>query len=63
MNSQVDTLTRKNEQLCKELTEIDKMAEQLEKEKEQTLEAAEEELEKVTVGVLKIHILLNALFS
>ncbi|KAM5180645.1 testis-specific gene 10 protein [Mantella aurantiaca] len=46
VSSHIDTLTRKNEQLCKELTEIDKMAGRLEKEKDQALADAEEELDE-----------------
>ncbi|XP_075708737.1 testis-specific gene 10 protein isoform X2 [Rhinoderma darwinii] len=46
VSNEVDILSRKNEQLCKELTEIDKLAEQVEKEKEQALNIAEQELEQ-----------------
>ncbi|XP_066435154.1 testis-specific gene 10 protein isoform X3 [Eleutherodactylus coqui] len=46
VSNEVEILTRKNDQLCKELTEIDKLAEQLEKEKEQALNIADQELEQ-----------------
>ncbi|XP_075056249.1 testis-specific gene 10 protein [Mixophyes fleayi] len=45
-SNHVDILTQKNEQLCQELTEIDKLAEQLEKEKGQALDVAEQKLEE-----------------
>ncbi|XP_053311137.1 testis-specific gene 10 protein [Spea bombifrons] len=45
VSDQVDVLTRKNEQLCSELTELDQLAEQLEKGKKRDLDAAEQELQ------------------
>ncbi|XP_030057256.1 testis-specific gene 10 protein isoform X2 [Microcaecilia unicolor] len=46
VSNQLEVLTRKNEQLCKELTEIDRLAEQLEEDKELVCDTAEQEIEE-----------------
>ncbi|XP_063300718.1 testis-specific gene 10 protein [Pelobates fuscus] len=45
VNNQVEDLTRKNEHLCLELSEIDKLAEQLERDKDKALTVALQELD------------------
>lgn len=44
--SEVVNLSAKNEELCQELTEIDKLAQQLERDKEIVLETADQELQE-----------------
>ncbi|XP_078514334.1 testis-specific gene 10 protein isoform X2 [Lissotriton helveticus] len=51
VNGQVKNLTRKNEELCKELTEIDKLAEQLERDKELVIDTAEQEIKSTQVEI------------
>ncbi|XP_067150587.1 testis-specific gene 10 protein isoform X4 [Apteryx mantelli] len=50
--SQVDSLTYKNDHLRKELAVIDKLSEQLEKEKELLLNTADKELEEAKIQVI-----------
>ncbi|XP_066563034.1 testis-specific gene 10 protein isoform X2 [Amia ocellicauda] len=46
LSSQVEDLTKGNEQLCQELSHIDRLAQQLEEEKEKALETADKEVEE-----------------
>ncbi|KAM4854468.1 centrosomal protein of 135 kDa isoform 2-T2 [Thomomys bottae] len=46
VTSEVVSLSNRNEKLCQELTEIDQLAKQLERHKEEALESADKELEK-----------------
>uniref|UniRef100_A0A8C5LR02 Testis specific 10 n=1 Tax=Leptobrachium leishanense TaxID=445787 RepID=A0A8C5LR02_9ANUR len=55
VNNQVDDLTRKNEHLCNELTEIDKLAEQLEREKAKALNAALQDLDDAKNEIRRQH--------
>lgn len=49
MTTEVVNLSNKNEKLCQELTEIDQLAQQLERHKEEVLETADKELEEAKV--------------
>lgn len=50
MTSEVAHLSNKNEELCQELTEIDHLAQQLERHKEIVLETADKEIGEAKVG-------------
>lgn len=52
VTSEVLCLSTKNEELCKELSEIDQMAQQLERDKEMALESADAEVEEAKVGCI-----------
>lgn len=49
VTSEVVNLSNKNEKLCQELTEIDQLAQQLERHKEEVLETADKELGEAKV--------------
>lgn len=49
VTTEVVNLSNKNEKLCQELTEIDQLAQQLERHKEEVLETADKELEEAKV--------------
>lgn len=49
MTSEVAHLSNKNEELCQELTEIDHLAQQLERHKEIVLETADKEIGEAKV--------------
>lgn len=49
MSSEVADLSARNEELCQELTQIDQLAQQLEKDKEMVLETADMELQEAKV--------------
>lgn len=49
VTTEVVNLSNRNEKLCQELTEIDQMAQQLERHKEQVLETADRELGEAKV--------------
>ncbi|KAM9331146.1 centrosomal protein of 135 kDa [Gastrophryne carolinensis] len=65
VTSEVLCLSNKNEELCKELSEIDQMAQQLERDKEMALETADAEIEEAKNEIkrlqLEIHKLENNL--
>ncbi|KAL0164521.1 hypothetical protein M9458_040274, partial [Cirrhinus mrigala] len=46
VSSEVADLSARNQELCQELTEIDQLAQQLEKDKEMVLETADMELQE-----------------
>lgn len=49
VTNEVVNLSNKNEKLCQELTEIDQLAQELERHKEVVLETADQELEEAKV--------------
>lgn len=49
MSSEVADLSARNQELCQELSQIDQLAQQLEKDKEMVLETADMELEEAKV--------------
>lgn len=51
MFSEVADLSARNQELCQELTQIDQLAQQLEKDKEMVLETADMELQEAKVIV------------
>lgn len=62
MSSEVADLSTRNQELCQELTEIDQLAQQLEKDKEMLLETADMELQEakvISVGCLLVNNLLE----
>ncbi|XP_053559920.1 centrosomal protein of 135 kDa [Bombina bombina] len=63
VTSEVMNLSTKNEELCKELTEIDHLAQQLERDKEMVLETADAELEEAKSEIKKLHIEIHKLES
>ncbi|XP_056414343.1 centrosomal protein of 135 kDa [Hyla sarda] len=63
VTSEVANLSTKNEELCKELLEIDQMAQQLERDKETVLVTADAEIEEAKVEVKRLHIEINRLES
>ena len=58
VTTEVVNLSNKNEKLCQELTEIDQLAQQLERHKEEVLETADKELEEARVRVVGLVIIL-----
>lgn len=63
VTSEVVNLSTKNEELCKELLEIDQMAQQLERDKERVLVSADAEIEEAKIEVKSLHIEINKLES
>lgn len=57
VTSEVLNLSSKNEELCKELSEIDHMAHQLERDKEMALETADAEIEEAKVGATNLYLM------
>ncbi|KAJ1215190.1 hypothetical protein NDU88_002799 [Pleurodeles waltl] len=55
VTSEVANLSTKNEELCKELTEIDHLAQQLERDKEIVLETADAEIEEAKIEIKRQH--------
>ncbi|XP_069487721.1 centrosomal protein of 135 kDa [Ambystoma mexicanum] len=55
VTSEVVNLSTKNEELCKELTEIDQLAQQLERDKEIVLETADAEMEEAKNEIKRQH--------
>uniref|UniRef100_A0A8C6BIM7 Centrosomal protein 135 n=1 Tax=Monodon monoceros TaxID=40151 RepID=A0A8C6BIM7_MONMO len=53
VTTEVVNLSNKNEKLCQELTEIDQLAQQLERHKEEVLETADKELEEAKKEIKK----------
>lgn len=53
VTSEVVNLSNKNEKLCQELTEIDQLAQQLERHKEEVLKTADKELEEAKKEIKK----------
>uniref|UniRef100_A0A8D0ZDB5 Centrosomal protein 135 n=1 Tax=Sus scrofa TaxID=9823 RepID=A0A8D0ZDB5_PIG len=53
VTTEVVNLSNKNEKLCQELTEIDQLAQQLERHKEEVLETADKELEEARKEIKK----------
>lgn len=51
VTSEVFNLSNKNNELCKELSEIDQMAQQMERNKDIALKTADAEIEEAKVGV------------
>ncbi|KAM4810491.1 centrosomal protein of 135 kDa [Rhinophrynus dorsalis] len=54
VTSEVVNLSTKNEELCKELTEIDQLAQRLERDKEMVLETADKEIEEAKAEIKKL---------
>ncbi len=61
MSSEVADLSTRNQELCQELTEIDQLAQQLEKDKEMVLETADMELQEAKVNSMGAILVINFL--
>ncbi len=61
MSSEVADLSTRNQELCQELTEIDQLAQQLEKDKEMVLETADMELQEAKVNSMGAMLVINFL--
>lgn len=61
MSSEVADLSARNQELCQELTEIDQLAQQLEKDKEMVLETADMELQEAKVNSVGSMLVINFL--
>ncbi|KAG8430094.1 hypothetical protein GDO86_018495, partial [Hymenochirus boettgeri] len=63
VTSEVVDLSTKNEQLCKELTEIDQLAHKLERDKEIVLETADAEIEEAKSEIESLQMQIHTLES
>ncbi|KAM4052055.1 centrosomal protein of 135 kDa isoform 3-T3 [Anomaloglossus baeobatrachus] len=63
VTSEVVNLSTKNEELCKELLEIDQMAQQLERDKERVLVTADAEIDEAKSEIKRLHIEITKLES
>ncbi|XP_071980165.1 centrosomal protein of 135 kDa [Engystomops pustulosus] len=63
VTSEVVNLSTKNEELCKELMEIDQMAQQLERDKERVLVTADAEMEEAKNEIKRLHLEMSKLES
>ncbi|MEE6461966.1 hypothetical protein FKM82_001457 [Ascaphus truei] len=63
VTSEVVNLSTKNEELCKELTEIDQLAQQLERDKEIVLDTADAEIEEAKSEIKRLHVEIHRLES
>ncbi|XP_018431235.1 PREDICTED: centrosomal protein of 135 kDa [Nanorana parkeri] len=63
VTSEVLNLSSKNEELCKELSEIDQMAQQLERDKDIALETADDEIEEAKNEIKRLHMEIHKLES
>ncbi|XP_075716045.1 centrosomal protein of 135 kDa [Rhinoderma darwinii] len=58
---EVANLSTKNDELCKELLEIDQMAQQMERDKERVLVTADAEIDEAKSEIKRLHIEMNKL--